>query len=335
MVFDREDLQRVRLADRADPMWELVFALHKTQVRRLPAPLEGWRQETGRRFASAGRRQDSVALLQCLVPAQGPFSDFLTPPGPTTDLDAGCEAVRRTPRALLAADLSAVFARRVPPPWIQSLARGDGKTLDEVVRAVRDTYDLLIAPHWADVCEVVTADSAARTRVVARQGVGALLSGLPGVVGWDGRVLTAHYPVDRTLRLAGRGLVLVPSYFCWHNPVTLIDAELPPVLVYQAHSHRVPTDAGPLSGRLTSLVGRTRAECLRALLVPRTTSELAERLGISVGSASKQAAILRDAGLVTSDRRGAAVLHTTTALGTALLTGEPKPIAHTGQRSPA
>jgi DNA-binding transcriptional ArsR family regulator len=323
LVFDRQDLQRVRLANSADPMWELVLSLHKTQVRRLPAPLVGWRQEVERRFAGAHRGRHALTLLQCLVPPRGAFPDFLTPPGPVTHLDAGCEAMLCTSRTLLEADLAAVFARRTAPPWVRSLADGDGKTMGEVVRAVRDAHDLLVAPHWSEVCEVVAADRADRTRQLAEHGVGALLANLPGVLGWDGQVLRTGYPVDRTVRLEGRGLVLVPSYFCWHNPITWLDPELPPVLVYQAHRQH-PRASGDvlLHGRLTSLLGRTRAECLRVLLVARTTTELAALLGTSVGTASKQAAILRDTGLVTSNRCGIAVLHTTTPLGAALLTGE-------------
>jgi DNA-binding transcriptional ArsR family regulator len=262
-------------------------------------------------------------MLWCLVPPRGVFPDFLTSPGPLADLDAACEAMLCTPRARLASDLAAVFAHRTPPPWARSLANGDGKVLGQVVHAVRDVYDLLVTPHWAHVCDVVAADRVARTSQLVEDGVGALLANLPGVLGWDGRVLHTGYSVDRTVHLGGRGLVLVPSYFCWDSPVTWLDTELPPVLVYQAHSSRAGTRPGVLlSSGLASLLGRTRAECLRVLLVPRTTTELATSLGTSISAASRQAAILRETGLVTSNRRGMAVLHTTTPLGTALLIGE-------------
>jgi len=324
MVFDRQDLQRIRLARKPDPLWELMLGLHMTQARRPPVPLVGWRQELERRFAGAHRGRVAMGLLQCLVPPRGPFPDFLTPPGPMSDLDAACEAMLCTPRASLTADLAAVFAHRGPPPWARSLASGDGEILGQVVRAVRDAYDLLVAPQWAQVRDIVNADRVGRTRQLVEHGTGALLANLPGVLDWNGDVLCTRYPVDRTVRLGGRGLTLVPSYFCWDSPVTWIDDELPPVLVYQAHGPKAGARADVLlPDRLTSLLGRTRAECLRVLLVPRTTTELATSIGTSIGTASRQAAILRDTGLITSDRRGTAVLHTTTPLGTALLIGEP------------
>jgi DNA-binding transcriptional ArsR family regulator len=321
MVFEQQDLARVRLAPAADPMWELALSIQKAQWPQVPAALAGWRQECDRRLPGAHRGLDAVSLLRDLIPPRGAFPDMLTPSGPTADIGAGCEAVLCTPRTRVHDDLAAVFAQRTAPPWVRALARDDRDKRCDVVRALRDAHDLLIAPHWAEVREVVAADHAARARELAGHGVHALLANLPGVRRWDGRVLCTHYPTDRTVRLLGRGLVLQPSYFCWGSPVTLIDPELPPVLVFHVPGNRARRDIA-VSRRLAALLGRTRAECLRVLLAPRTTTELAEQLGTSVGTASKQATVLRETGLVTSHRLGAVVLHSTTSLGLALLVGQ-------------
>ncbi|MEV7098020.1 winged helix-turn-helix domain-containing protein [Amycolatopsis sp. NPDC051045] len=321
MVFDRQDLQRVRLATAADPMWELALGVHKTRLSRLPASLAGWRQECDRRLAGASRGIDAVALVRDLVPGRGAFPDFLTPPGPVTEVGAGCEAVLCTPRSRVRADLATVFADRPVPGWVRSLAQDDQAMRRELVRALRDADDLLIAPYWARIRELVATDHAARAQELATHGVHALLANLPGVLGWDGRVLRTSYPVNRVVHLRGRGLSLQGSYFCQGSPVTWLDPELPPVLVFQALGHA----AGPdvlVSEHLVALLGRTRAECLRALLAPHTTTELAAHLGTSIGTASKQATVLRETGLVTSERRGTVVLHSTTSLGLALLVGE-------------
>ncbi|WIX90400.1 winged helix-turn-helix domain-containing protein [Amycolatopsis sp. DG1A-15b] len=320
MVFERQDLQRVRLAAGADPMWELALGVQKSRVRQPPPPFVGWRQECDRRLAR-GVRTEAMSPLRDLVLSRGAFPDTLTPPGLVADIDAGCEAVFCTPRHRLREDLAAVFAQRVVPTWVRSLAAGDQEMKSGVVRALRAAHDLLIAPHWAELREVVAADHAVRTLQLAGYGVNALLANIPGVLNWDGRVLRMGYPVNRTVYLRGRGLVLQPSYFCWGSPVTWIDPELPPVLVFPV-SHHQPRPEVTVSARLVALLGRTRAECLRVLLAPRSTTELAERLGTSVGTASKQATVLRETGLVTSDRHGAVVLHSTTSLGLALLIGD-------------
>ncbi|PXY28587.1 ArsR/SmtB family transcription factor [Prauserella flavalba] len=305
MVFERDDLQRIRVADRPDPMWELVLSLHRAR--------DGLRAE-------ASERLDRLGPLFTLVPRRGTFPDFLTPARPVTDIGEGCEAVACTPRARLLTDLRAVFARRPAPGWVRELADGDRRWRHLVVAALREAHDALVAPRWHEVCRIVAADRAARVRALARDGAGALLASVPGVLGWNGEVLDIAYPGTRTLELAGRGLTLVPSYFCAGRPVTLVDHDLPPVLIYPAG------DGGggnPSPGRrLVPLLGRTRADCLRALTTPLSTSALAARLGTSVGTASKQAAVLRESGLVDSTRDGGAVVHHVTALGEALLSGE-------------
>ena len=52
---------------------------------------------------------------------------------------------------------------------------------------------------------------------------------------------------------------------------------------------------------------------------PLSTSELANRAGLSVGGVSRHLAVLREAGLVDSHRRGHAIVHEPTALGRSLL----------------
>jgi 1-aminocyclopropane-1-carboxylate deaminase len=68
-----------------------------------------------------------------------------------------------------------------------------------------------------------------------------------------------------------------------------------------------------------ALVGRNRAAVLRTIADGCSTTELADRVGISLAAASQHASVLRDAGLITTHRRGSAVLHVLTPLGAELL----------------
>ena len=70
---------------------------------------------------------------------------------------------------------------------------------------------------------------------------------------------------------------------------------------------------------LAALIGRTRTSLLESLADPRTTSELARRIGVSAASVSQHTAVLREARLITTSRAGKAVVHTLTPLGNALL----------------
>jgi DNA-binding transcriptional ArsR family regulator len=119
-------------------------------------------------------------------------------------------------------------------------------------------------------------------------------------------------------------LTLVPGFFCVRTPLTLADDHLPPVLVYPLT---------PAAGWLTrlrrdeatppvgQLIGTTRSQVLRALSAPVTTTGLAARTGLAPSTVSHHVAVLREAGLVASERDGMRVLHARTRLGTALLDG--------------
>ncbi|EMD26508.1 ArsR/SmtB family transcription factor [Amycolatopsis azurea] len=55
--------------------------------------------------------------------------------------------------------------------------------------------------------------------------------------------------------------------------------------------------------------GLGRTGFLSVLSTPHTTSALAASTGTSIGNASRHATVLREAGLISGDRQGSAVLH--------------------------
>lgn len=64
---------------------------------------------------------------------------------------------------------------------------------------------------------------------------------------------------------------------------------------------------------------------------PLSTSEVAQRAGLSIGGVSRHLAVLREAGLVSSHRRGHAIVHLPTPLGTSLLEADGEaPLAAAG-----
>lgn len=324
MVFDREDLQRVRIAAHPDPMWELVLGLHQLRERRASSRYTAWYTQVRHRVRDQQDDLHRLDLLFTLVPMTGGFPDFLTPAPLVTEPEAGLAELRDTAPTRLRGDLGAAFGDRRAPAWVRRLATGERAQLEALVVAVARAHELMLAPHWRDIQAVVRTDRTARMRTLAGDGLGSVLVGMPGVRGWDGTTLEIDYPLSRTVHLGGRGLTFLPSYFCVDRPVTFIDPELPPVLIYPAAGDGAAT-IGTDYERLDALLSRTRAECLGALTTPRSTSTLARAVGISIPSASKQAAVLREAGLVDSVRDGNSMRHQVTDLGAALLAGE---VAH-------
>lgn len=316
--FDVDDLARIRIAPGPDVMWEIVLSLQLLQNRDGAAIFDGWRRHVRGRLGPWGRG------LTTLAPDAAYFPDFLTPAQGSPDLEHGLDRLLSTPRRRLRNDLELLAAGRRMPRWTDRLADGDTETLGHLDRAFRAYHEAVIRPAWPVVRTWVERDRSRRVRALAEGGCERLLGGFRPLMRWNPPVLEAEYPVDRDLVLGGRGLLLVPAYFCWRRPVTLVDAELRPVLVYPIeHDPRVtPEKARHADDRpLTSLLGRTRAAVLRAVESGGTTTELSRRSGISLASASQHAAVLREAGLISTCREGGSVLHTLTPLGVAVLSG--------------
>lgn len=150
-----------------------------------------------------------------------------------------------------------------------------------------------------------------------------VLANLGPAMRWRPPVLEVNYPagLNREIHLRGRGLTLIPSYFCRTNPIALVDLRLPPVLAYP-----IPRRAAPnihACDPLVGLLGQTRAEILRCIaLAPGcSTGELARRTGVALSTASQHAHVLRQAKLIASVRQANLMLHHATELGIRLLAG--------------
>ncbi|MQA11178.1 MAG: helix-turn-helix domain-containing protein [Pseudonocardiaceae bacterium] len=316
--FDADDLARVRTAPGPDPLWELVLSLNKLQSPNGGGRYAEWRTRARDRIREAGV-QRSFGILRTLVPPHGNFPDFMTPWEASFDLEAGYEAMLRLPPDRMLDDLRRTFRRRAAPSWVRDLADRRGRGMREIISAMRHYQREVLQPCEPQLMRHVEADLAARTRQLAQDGPVNLLRGLPAPIRWNDGVLEADYLVDHRIRLNGRGLTLVPSYFCNDTPVTLIDGELPPVLVFPASARSVeqPEDRDYLAG----LVGATRAQILRCLITPMSTRQLAERVRVSSPAVSQHIGVLRGAGLVTSARNGQSVQHRITRLGRELIGG--------------
>ncbi|MEU3558371.1 ArsR/SmtB family transcription factor [Streptomyces fragilis] len=322
--FSAEDLSRIHMVSSPDPAWEITLSVTQLTSGRARAVFDPWRAAARARLRSLGTPH--LRLLRRLAPPVGDFPDFLTPARPASSLASTVDAVLSTPRERLRRDLSVLAG---PPGPLRLLADADRTALAALGDALHGYHRAAIAPLWPRLRTLVDADRARRARALVDEGVEGLLRSFAPTLRWSSPVLEADYPVDRDLHLGGRGLLLVPSVFCWRTPVTLIDPELRPVLVYPVPRGPgwwlAPADRGAgATDRLACLLGHSRAAALRVIEDGCTTSELARRIGVTPPTASQQAAILRETGLIVSVRSRNTVLHTLTPLGTDLLDANPQ-----------
>ncbi|MFE5243698.1 MULTISPECIES: ArsR/SmtB family transcription factor [unclassified Streptomyces] len=322
--FTGQDLERISLARGPDPLWEIVCSLCRLQTRDGVLAFGPWRREVRDRLGRDGPARRAAMALRSLVPYATYIPDFLTPPveGGSTGLRDGVERVLVTPRRQLRRELGLLAASGGKPFAGAALARGDAEAMKQLGSGLRVYHEAFLDPARERIGAAVSADVAWRSRALVTGGTRGLLATFRPMAVWRPPVLEVDYPVERDLRLEGRGLLLVPSYFCWRRPISLVDDSLRPVLVYPVDKTVLPvpdTGATPLTG----LLGPTRAALLKeaAEQTCGTTSELAAAVGISLPSGSQQLAVLRDAGLLTSRRAGRHVLHSVTPLGLRLLGG--------------
>jgi DNA-binding transcriptional ArsR family regulator len=317
--FTAEDVGRIRIAATPDPLWEIVSSLHRLQTRRGHAAFADWHSQVRLDIGRHGLGPLLHATLLPLVPLGRYFPDFLTPSTGDSDIDTAIDTVLHTGIPRIRRELEIMASTRQLPPWMSDLARGCPRTLAGLGDALRRYYRVAVAPYWSQVSSQVANDRSARGHVLLDGGVSRMVGELSPFVTWQPPVLEVMgYPANQDLKLEGRGLILIPSYFCWDAPVTLYDVELQPVLVYPALAPTTTIGGEPVD-QLCPLIGATRVAVLRSLKSSCTTTELARRLSISPATASHHTTVLRQAGLIGSQRHANMMLHRITALGTALL----------------
>ncbi|NBE55768.1 ArsR/SmtB family transcription factor [Streptomyces boluensis] len=314
--FSDRDFRYVQWARSADPMWEAFLGLHvlSTPPARLPVWLRPWRHRAVERLQDPELRA-ACRLLRDLAPADAAyFPDFLTPAESEDGMAAALRTLRATPGPRLARELREAARYRALPGWTRRLASGDRDLLDRVADAVLRFHAQLVAPDWSEVEATVAADRDGRLETLDGGTVAVLETLAPFV--WRDPVLSAPYPVNADLYLRGRGVRLVPSFFCHTEPIAIADPNLPSVVVYPAtHGPYGPaaTDA------LAALLGTARTRVLRALTVSSTTGSVAAHLGMPASTVSGHLKVLRDAGLLHSERAGAYVVHRLTGRGRHLI----------------
>ncbi len=318
--FTADDVARTRFA--VSPMWEVVTSFRLLMLSAVPAPYDRWAARVRPLVRSAGL---DTGRLADLVPPDSFLADLLNPLPATAfpSLADELAVVRATPAAHLEADLDTLEQYHGLPAGRRAALLADpAATLDQVADEVERYWELAIAPWWSRIRTVLEADVFQRARSVAGLGAAHVLNELHDSVRWDEGSLNL---VQRSCRVtkagSGPGLVLVPSVFARDRVLTRSTPPDPPQLAYPARGAGTvwePQRAGRLD-TLAAVLGRSRAVLLAELDSPASTTQLAERAGLTAAGASQHLTAMRDAGLVSAHRAGRSVLYARTATADALV----------------
>jgi DNA-binding transcriptional ArsR family regulator len=319
--FTDADIARTRLKLEIDPMWEIVSSVHILQHGDGGLSFDAWRSQVRERARWDHDLRSAVHTLVTVAPNAPYFPDFLTPALDVSDVDEGIDTVLSTPPRRLRAEIDLIRPIGDHAGWLDDLASGRSGALRHLRAAARVYCRCAMAPHLQVIRAALRIEAAERIQAYLREGPEGLLRRLGPATRWTPPVLTVDYPRDRDLYLAGRGLVLIPCYFCLFHPVALADPLLPPVLALpiQAASRLLAGEHGN-GDDLGALLGATRATILRSVLDGNTTTGLASLTGVAPATISHHTGVLRNAGLIATNRDGNCARHCITPLGLRVLT---------------
>ncbi len=319
-----EDLAETRFA--FSPIWELVMSLYKPwrdpakHALHLP-----WVQET--REAIKGR---DLTTLFALVPPNTPglthIADFLTPSpeSPFPQFEDELERVATTPPDVVSSDIRSMvdtLEGGTLPELAFQIMDDPTSHLPRLVEQMREYWKLAIEHHWPRIRALHEADVAYRARQLALGGAELLFADLHPILEWREGVLLLNKSYEAEVDPKGTGLILIPCVFDWPGIAITIDTEQPalsysPRGIAELWDRPEPPERG---GAMDALIGGTRADILRVLDVPMTTTELAQRLHLTPAAVSQQLGMLRRAGVVDARRQGREVYSELTPAGTKLL----------------
>ena len=277
-----DGLARTRLAH--SPLWETVFSLRVLRdpgASSLHAP-----------WALAARSRldgiDHETLLSLWSPCAA-APDFLTPAPLSTGspIDEELDRVLETPAEQVKRDLALTFEDSLPP-GLETLYRKPSAGLERLVQLLHAYWERALADHWPRLRLVLEGDVVYRTRALAAGGTLAVFDDLHERVGWEHGdvVIGAGDPAaDHLVDVDDQGLLLLPSAFVWPMVATMFRPPSAPVVVYPSRGIGTLWEVGEPSGpqALAALIGRTRAGLLAMLDAPLSTSDVAQRAGLSIG----------------------------------------------------
>ncbi len=316
--FSVSDLAQTRFA--VSPMWEVGTSFRLLVAGSAHPVHRSWIEQVRPRVAAAGLETGWLAEL---VGPAGYVPDFLNPaptePAPT--LAAELVRVVATPAAEVRRDLDRLAGERGLGPRLRALRAELQSRLPRLAEEIHTYWELALAPYWVRIRAVLDAEVFHRARQVAEYGVAHVLNDLHTSVRWDEDTLRLLLRRTLTRETAGGGLLLIPSAFTGPGLFTRVTPPDPPQLAYPARGIGALWEPRSAAGTdaLTAVLGRSRTRLLSELDAPASTTELAERTGLSPSGVSQYLTAMRDAGLVSAHRAGRSVLYARTAAAETLL----------------
>lgn len=183
-------------------------------------------------------------------------------------------------------------------------------------RLLEDCDDAFFADTWRRARVQLSADARHKTELLRRKGLAEALTAASPALSLEEDEHGARIVVDKLVHsrtdAEGSAVTLMPTAFGWPHLFALRTPGWQPVIQYPVAARdlggALPVDTVRL--RLEAVAHPMRMRMCRSLARGAfSTSELADAYGITAPEVSRHLAVLKKAGLVTTQRRGRYVLH--------------------------
>jgi hypothetical protein len=261
------------------PLWETTGALLLLRNGH-GWPYDEWAEQAREalehidRSALAPLLGSRIVILDSLLPAP-----VATEPSIEDELQAVAGFSARTLRRELAEELGGA-----PAPELAPFFDRPARAVAAYVEALHDFWLAAVAPQWPAMRSLLEQEIIRRAREVATTGSETMFRSIHPRLGWKRPVLELDKQYEFERRIDGRGLAFVPLVFSRALWLVSLGESASGSFAISFPARGVGTiwgDRRVLDRRLEALVGSGRAAVIRELVQPRTTAELAARLGVA------------------------------------------------------
>lgn len=226
---------------------------------------------------------------------------------PTADPLEGLSADQHLQAEIIAASGRISRARAV---LAREIIERPDKALYTLTQFLHQVAERWFLPEWERIAPKLEAEAEARQRQILAEGPAALATIIPSAqISTDPHRVSFDKLNHFYVPARSEGIILVPSHHLSPHLTIKHEQSLPVVILYEA----TPASYEPstlVMKRLTALRDPTRIEICRTVMrTPQSTVDLAARMRMSPPQMARHLRALREAELVTAERRGKYVLY--------------------------
>ncbi|MFC9339564.1 DUF5937 family protein [Streptomyces sp. NPDC057020] len=340
MTIDITGLPRERIVFCPSPLAELGAALHALAEPAHHARLHAWTATT----AAALKPELADRLHEADFMWRSTRSDFLLPAQPRATLAEELDDLDRMDDekfvgSALEISCASRYSHGAPSPLVDermrrralelATARGPRQsafvermladppgTRAWIRRLMEDCDEAFFADTWRRVRVQLSADARHKTELMRRKGLAEAVGDASSAMVLEEDEASSRIVVDKLVQgrthAEGTGVTFLPTAFGWPHLFALHAPGWQPVIQYPVPARDLgggaPVDTVKL--RMEAVAHPMRMRLSRSLARGAySTSELADTYSISAPEVSRHLAVMKKAGLITTQRRGRYVLH--------------------------